>query len=283
MSRRVIAGIVAGVLALVVAGGCGGGGGGDERKAAIGSQGGKPGSKTKPVPAKRLHGEGFLGNSRVGKVENGKVPCLHVETAERAACAFDKRANKSGSWLESADGDYALTGQSTSLDGEPGGRYVIAAEINPDGTVPALEPSGRDSAGTAYEQELVQECTIETMNTSVDAMDKTTPGYRVINYISGEIGTISNPHPDSAPLVRKTPDGVFYYTGEGAALNDNNGMERNREGVYYRSEDRCHRVISNNAEAPGSKRPTTDAYNRWTVKSSIRWRPANPAAPSLYK
>jgi hypothetical protein len=268
---------------LVVAGGCGGGGGGDERKAAIGSQGGKPESKTKPVPAKRLHGEGFFGNSRVGKIENGKVPCLHVETAERAECAFDKRSNKSGSWLESADGDYALTGQSTSLDGEPGGRYVIAAEIDPDGTVPALEPSGRDTSGTVYGQELLDSCVVETMNTAEDAMDKTTPAYHVINHISGEIGTISNPHPDGAKLSRKTSDGVFYYTGEGAALNDNNGRERDQGGVYYTTKDRCHRVISNGAEAPGAKRPTTDANNKWTVKSSIRWRPANPAAPSLYK
>ncbi len=277
MSRRVI-GIVAGVLALVVAGGCGGDDGGEKRKAAIGSQGGQPDSKTAPLAAKRLHGGGFFGNSRVGKIENGKVPCLHVETAERAQCAFDKRANKSGSWLESPDGDYALTGRSTSLDGKPGGRYVIAAEVNPDGTVPALEPSGRDSAGTVYGQELAASCEVETLNTAADAADKTTPGYRIVNYASREVGTISNPHPDAAKRTRSTPDGVFYYIGEGAALNDNAGAERNKEGVYYTTKDRCHRVISNGAEAPGAKRPSTNADNTVNVKSSIRWRPANPAA-----
>ena len=35
------------------------------------------------------------------------------------------------------------------VDGEPGGEYVVAARINRDGSVPALEPTGRDAAGTA--------------------------------------------------------------------------------------------------------------------------------------
>lgn len=259
-------------------------------------------SKAAPVAAKRLHGEGFFGNSRLGKIENGKVPCLHVETAERAQCAFNKRARntgllgglvcplldilglaqcppaKSGSWLESPGGDYALTGQSVSLQGEPGGPYVIAAKLNPNGTVPALEPAGHDTAGTVYGQELARSCMVETMNTAADAMDAKSPGYRIINYASSEVGTTTNPHPDGARLTRSTPDGVFYYRGDGAALNDNSGTERNKDGVYYTTTDRCHVVISNGADVPGAKRPSVyypagSSTLQVNVRSSIRWRP----------
>src|SRR5687767_5352141 len=39
-----------------------------------------------PVTVTALHGNGFLGNSRLARIEAGKVPCLNVETAEKADC-----------------------------------------------------------------------------------------------------------------------------------------------------------------------------------------------------
>jgi hypothetical protein len=100
-----------------------------------------------PVPAKKLcerRGLEFVGNTRLGKIEKGKVPCLHVETAQPAQCAFSKR----GTWLDGTAGDFARIGQAIPLDGKPGSDYVVAAKVNRDASVSALESSGRDSAGS---------------------------------------------------------------------------------------------------------------------------------------
>src|SRR5687767_8003775 len=41
-----------------------------------------------PVTVTQVHGEGFLGNSRLAKIENGKVGCVHMETGEKSECVF---------------------------------------------------------------------------------------------------------------------------------------------------------------------------------------------------
>jgi hypothetical protein len=33
--------------------------------------------------------------------------------------------------------------------------------------------------------------------------------------------------------IRSTADGAFYYTGQGATLNDINGTERDESGTFY--------------------------------------------------
>lgn len=39
-------------------------------------------SQAEPVAATKLHGKSWLGNMRLSKIDGGKLPCLHVETAE---------------------------------------------------------------------------------------------------------------------------------------------------------------------------------------------------------
>ncbi len=249
-------------------------------------------SKAAPVLAKRLHGGGFFGNSRLGKIKNGKVPCVNATTAEPAQCAFNKRARstlvggllcplldtlgivqcpsaRSGSWLESPLGDYALTGQGISLQGEPGGAYVIAAKINPNGTVPALEPSGRDSAGTPVGSELANACTVETIGSTSNA----NPALRLENYATLQVPTSDNPHPDGS-------DGVFYYTGRGAGLNDTNGTERDEFDRYLPRSGACHRGwnAASSTEFPAAKRPLTTSYPPYRVRPNtpIAWRAVHP-------
>ena len=50
------------------------------------------------------HGDGdsFLENSRVSKIENGQVPCMHVEEGTIAMCAFGTRRPASGDPRHSA-------------------------------------------------------------------------------------------------------------------------------------------------------------------------------------
>jgi len=45
-------------------------------------------SRGNPILVERIHGRGFLRNSRLAHVENGKVFGLHVETMEIAKCIF---------------------------------------------------------------------------------------------------------------------------------------------------------------------------------------------------
>ena len=257
-------------------------------------------SKAAPVLAKRLHGGGFFGNSRLGKIENGTVPCVDATTAEPAQCAFNKHATstgllggllcplldtlgivqcppaKSGSWLESPNGDYALTGQGISLQGKPGGGYVIAAKINPNGTVPALEPSGRDSAGTPVGSELAAACTIETIGSRSNA----NPALRLENYATLQVPTSDNPHPDGAALTSATSEGVFYYPGRGAGFNDRNGTERDEFDRYLPRSSACHRGwnAASSSEFPAAKRPLNTSYypQRVLPKTPIAWRAVHP-------
>ena len=88
-----------------------------------------------------------------------------METAELAFCKFGRN---SGNWLESAAGEYAVSSQAISLNGKPGGEYVIAARVNPDGSVPGLEPTGRDVAGTPTGYELPGGAFVETWLSSTN-------------------------------------------------------------------------------------------------------------------
>ena len=227
-------------------------------------------SQTEPVVAKILHGKNFLGNSRLAKISNGTVPCLHVETAEPARCVFTKT---SGSWLESSKGGFAKAGQNISLDGKPGGEYVTASEVGLDGAVPCLAPTGHDAVGTPAGDEIAGACAIETLLSPSNS----TWGQPLINYATTEVCATSNPHPDGAQLTRwytnSAGTGIYCYTGPGAALNDINGTERDQYGYYYRSSDRCHVVWSNGYEVPAAKRPSTGGYPaRVNPVSPIVWR-----------
>lgn len=223
-------------------------------------------TKTFPVVASALHGQGFVGNSRLGRIENDTVTCLHAETLVIARCAFTQ---SSGSWLESPEGVFARTGQSITLDGDPGGDYVVAAKINEDGTVPALAPTGRDSAGYYVDQTLAGSCRIEDSLSAHNAN-----GMRLLNFATLTVGTSSVPHPDEVSPVRvESVNGrtVAYYTGSGAALNDIDGTERDAYGFYLSGSDRCHHILQNGAVIPAAKRPNV-LLGRVDTRSPIVWR-----------
>jgi len=118
-----------------------------------------PISTCDPVTVTTLHGEGFLGNARLAKIENGKVPCVHSEELQRTTCVFSiASGSESGEWLESPQGHFARAGQAISRQGEPGGEYVVAAKVSAAATVPCVEPTGLDSEGTAAGMELAGAC-----------------------------------------------------------------------------------------------------------------------------
>ena len=231
-------------------------------------------SPTTPVVASALHGKDFLGDSRLARIENGTVPCLGVDTAQPARCAFTE---SSGSWLESGKGRFARTGQNISLDGKPGGDYVVAAKVGPDGSVPALAPAGFDSVGVSSADSLSGGAAVETLNSAANA----TFAQPLINYATREVCTSSYPHPDGALLNRwytaTKADGstyqVYCYIGAGAGLNDINGAERDEYGRYYEAEAQYHVIWSNGYEVPAAKRPSTGGYPaKVIVNSAIVWR-----------
>lgn len=232
-------------------------------------------SQTEPVVAKRLHGKNFFGNTRLAKIDNDSVPCLQMDTAAPARCVFTRT---SGSWLDSGKGRFAKVGQAITLDGKPGGDYVVAARINPDGTVPALAPAGHDAEGVPAGTELAGACVVETLLSSTNAT-----GRRLVNYATREVGTSSYPHPDDAQVIRQQWNGTawsYYYIGEGAGLNDMYGTERDQNGIYLNGAAHCHIIWANGYEMTGAKRPGTKSYpspGAVVTTSPILWRGVNNA------
>lgn len=231
-------------------------------------------SQAAPVAATKLHGKGFLGNMRLSKITGGKVPCVHVETAEPAECEFTRR---SGAWLESKKGWFAKAGQAISLDGQPGGEYITAAKIGPEGAVPCLEPNGRDEAGTPSGMELGITCVVETLNSPSNAT-----GLQLRNVATREVCTITYPHPDGARLARQYVDQfgyrIYCYTGRGAALNDSNGTERDEWGIYLRGPEYCHVAWQSGYEVTAAKRPDVSGFpKRVNPRTPLRWLPLTTA------
>ena len=236
-----------------------------------------------PVTVTRLHGEGFAGNSRIARIEGGKVGCLHAETGEKAECLFSTDgASPSGKWVEAADGHYAKTGQAITLQGVPGGDWVVAARVSDAGTVPCVAPSGQDTAGLLVEgTELATTCVVEDVNQEYNVLSiySFAP---LVNYTDIEVCSVSNPHPDNAQLTRTVTLAsgatAYCYTGVGAALNDINGTERASTGLYLTETEHCHMIVTSGYEVPAAKRPATrslPAPGSVNFDSFIAWRPVN--------
>jgi hypothetical protein len=61
--------------------------------------------------------------------------------------------------------------------------------------------------------------------------------------------------------------------GEGAALNDINGTERDAYSVYRTGWTACHHGWYNGFEVPAAKRPATGGYPaKVSVTSPVLWR-----------
>lgn len=221
-----------------------------------------------PVTVATFHGDVFHGNSRLARIEEGHVPCRHVETAEAAMCVFT--TGSSGDWVEAADGAYAKTGLAIAPTGEPGGEWVVAARVNADGTVPCVASVGQDTYGHVTPgEELAATCVLESMLQDFNTLSP------LINFGQVSVCTSSNPHPDGAALVEGT---TWCYEGPGTALNDINGTERDELETYYLDTERCHYARSGGFEVPAAKRPATrslPAPGQVIPTSPLVWRPVN--------
>lgn len=242
-----------------------------------------PVSTCVPLTPTSVHGDGFLPNSRLSRIENGTVACMHSETGETARCRFSTDSGRqSGAWLASPEGEFARVGQPIALDGLPSGDYIVAADVTAS-PASCLEAAGHDTAGLLAEGiELARSCTLEDVNTewnNYGYKDLNNPAPSPLeNWVDGFV-CVNNPyHPDGAPSWgdQGFGDGRHCFTGPGAALNDPNGTERDSMGEYYSGERYCHYVALNGYEAPAAKRPAVQTYPApGAVKPAtlILWRP----------
>ena len=160
--------------------------------------GGCPCRKTSVCSAKsvrKVHGEELIAaHMRLARIVNSTVACVGIDDGAKTECAFRRN---SGTWVETAEGDFALAGTPISLNGKPGGEYIIASEVGADGAVACVAPTSRDSAGTLAGQEFAKVCTVEEMLSPFN-----TSGLRLMNYATREVCTSSYPHPDGAEFTR---------------------------------------------------------------------------------
>lgn len=250
-----------------------------------------PVTACRPITPTVLHGNQFLGNSRLSPIVGGQVACMNVDDGSIASCAFSTAATgASGDWLDSPQGPYALVGQAVSIDGTPGGDYVVAAAVSAAEPAACIEPTSMDTMGRVADgRELAPVCLVEDLLTDYNALSAKWGWSPLMNFADSEVcmanGPGGRPHPDDALLVRSYsstgsgPDDTFCYREYGAALNDINGAERDWLGDYYVGDGWCHVVVNGGYEVPGAKRPATrslPAPGSVNTRTYVAWRPVNP-------
>ena len=238
------------------------------------ANGGAAVSRCEPVTLTGLHSQGWTpvgGNARLARIENGKVPCLHKASVELAQCDFTTDSinfTDSGTWLQGPTGKYALIGQAVPLQAGSGAPdYIVAARMNAAGNVACTEPVTADTMGSAVPLERAASCVLETAFSSENAT-----GRPLVNHANRIIRTSTTPHPDAhegGPTALGCENGSCLYTGEGAALNDIFGMERDANGVYYSSTERCHMIAQEGVVVPGAKRALE-------LTAPLQWLPVDP-------
>ena len=253
-----------------------------------------PVTACRPITPTTLHGASFLGNSRLSPIVGGQVACLNVDDASVASCAFSTApAGASGEWLESAEGRFALVGQAVSIDGTPGGDYIVAAPVSDAAPAACIAPTSMDTAGRVSDGlELAGVCIVEELGAEYNALAAEWGWTPLWNFADSEVcmanGPNGRPHPDDALLVRSYsstgsgPDDTFCYKEYGAALNDLNGAERDWLGEYYAGNGWCHYIAVGGYEVPAAKRPATrslPAPGAVNTRTYMAWRPVNPNVP----
>lgn len=250
-----------------------------------------PITSCRPITPTALHGTQFLGNSRLSPIVGGQVACMNIDDGSIASCAFSTAAvGGSGDWLDSPQGPYALVGQAVSIDGTPGGDYVVAAAVSAAEPAACIEPTSMDTMGRVGDgNELAAVCVIEDLGSAYNALTAEWGWTPLLNYADTEVCMANdparNPHPDNALLTRSYsstgtgPADTFCYKNEGAALNDVNGAERDWLGQYFVGDGWCHYLVNGGYEVPAAKRPATrslPAPGEVNTRSTIAWRPVNP-------
>jgi len=252
-------------------------------------QGVVPTITCEPVAATETHGDGlFVGNLQLGRVVDGKIPCAHNETAELAECVFDPDHLD---WLEGPSGIYVVMGQATSLSGLPG-EFVTAGQVSAEGTVSCIEPPAGDSTGLASSIPLSGGCQPEILLIAHNAS-----GFPLENFANIEVCSTDQVHPDAHAggpdntrcfLNQQTGLPNCCWIGEGAALNDRGGRERNSHDVYLPEPHHCTCTSqaqgsrSSSASGPLFRPPAQssgDPRPHWTssrTPAGLRCPDANP-------
>ena len=243
-----------------------------------------------PVEVRAAFGGRILANTRLARIEDGRVPCMHIEEMTTALCVFSMASgSESGKWVETPEGSFAQIGQALSRDGKPGGDYVVAARVGAVDSAFCIEPTGMDTAGRVSPGvELAIACVVEEVLMPWNALS-VIQWAPLVNVATLEVCSRNNPatvpHPDGSQVVRSyaqpgsAVDDTFCYSGWGAALNDINGTERDETTAYRIGEGYCHMIVSGGFEVPGAKRPATKSLPAPGIvndKSYIVWRPVNP-------
>jgi hypothetical protein len=234
------------------------------------------------TPLCDVMGEPFRVNRRLTVIDNNSVPCVNADTMEATRCVFttgDGAGASTGHWMEARDGArYAVVGQPIGRDGSfASGNYVVGTIPDANGDVACVGATSRDAAGSSAPDgsDMVGRGMVEFGGGISNAS-----GYPIRNYANLYVGTSSDPHPDGAQQVSlDRANGVAWYTGEGAALNDVGGIERDAAGVYLGTPDSLHLVVSGGIQVPAAKRPATKSFpapGRVDVHSPITWLVANP-------
>lgn len=232
----------------------------------------KRGGRPAATSITRVHGDWTRVNYRLAQIVRGRVLCLHVDTGELVECRFTK---KSGPWAEGPDGRYAAVGQAISVDGEPGGRFIVASRVRHDRTVPCIDLKHhfRDAVGAPFGCELGGGAIREVLGSAANAS-----GQPLQHFCSLKVFTSSYPHPDGAELIGSDAGPTFCYSGRGAAFNDINGHEADESGVYLKGTRFVHVVFTGEYETIAAKRPAT--AGGWPMKvnpkTPIVWRPVSP-------
>ncbi len=247
-------------------------------------------SKCLPIEVRTVHGGKLHPHTRLARIESGRVPCMHVEDGTIASCLFSTTSDAvSGKWLDGPEGGFAPIGQAVSLDGKPGGDYIVAARVDMDNGVPCTEPTGMDTEGWVTDSvDLALSCVLEELGQEWNALFAY-GWFPLRNFSNHEVCSANNPvlqpHPDGLDPVRSyalppsTVDNIFCYLGSGSALNDINGTERDETSNYFSGDGYCHMIVNGGFEVPGAKRPATKslpAPGIVAVKSLITWKPVNP-------
>ena len=221
-----------------------------------------------PIPITKVVGDLTLADHRLAPIINGKVYCLHVETAEPVLCDF---AADSGCWMEAEHARYAAVGQLITRDGKAGGEYIVAAKVSDDLTVPCVHP--RDTPGVPPGCELGGAAVVEVMLSASNATHQL-----LQHHCPLQVCTTSHPHPDEAELVGSATGPIRCYIGRGAALNDIHGHEADHRSTYLPGNQFKHVVWSGGFEVPAAKRPAARGGFPATVNpnSPIVWRPVHP-------
>lgn len=240
----------------------------------------------------------FFGNTRVTEVIGERAACVLTE-GEKAGeviaggCPFTKEiAEKykltyvTGKGGRNGANVFAIAGtQAVGPDGQPGpyvyGQKVtktVVTDLRTKTTttrysVPCLPPQGADTAATPAGTELGGGCVVETINASTNASL-----HEQNNYCKLDVCARAGSNTDGASGAAKTAT-VTCWKGEGAALNDPNGTERDAAGVYYPGVEACHRAWQPSGadfyEVTAAKRPTT-VSGKVIETTAIRWLPLAP-------